>query len=542
MIRRALSVFCLAALPALAQAATADDLSATSAIEAVLVFPESAEITRVGEIAIPAGDHRVLVAGLPRSVNSDSLRVRFGDEAIIVGAVEATEAFPAGGGPEQAQGLRDRLQELKDQVQAVDDRIATAELQLQFLASQASPAGRDSDPLGPQEWAAALRAIDVGAQAARQSMLAARQERRSLDRALAQVQLELDRWDDDLALRTDVAIALTAEAAVATAFVVEYQVEEAGWGALYEARLDSDAPSLALDRKIQVFQNSGEDWLGVRLSVTTAPRSDQLSAPHVGPQYLSLRAPAPPAPSPPPAPRAAAEATAFGQDDGAERILVTGSRIQLVDVVDAAFASAYAVGGLVDVASDATPRTFTVGQELLEPELVIRTAPRLSLDAFVTAKVTYEGDGPLPAGPLRLYRDGAYLREDYLGTLIPGEEVEIGFGVDESVLITWVDEGGLSSDVGIIGRSTEIQEDHRFEALNRHDRAFTVEIVDRRPIAQDDDITVRVSAESTAPAETGFMDEPGVVVWRRELAPGEALAVRNAYAIVHPSSRILIRR
>jgi hypothetical protein len=33
-----------------------------------------------------------------------------------------------------------------------------------------------------------------------------------------------------------------------------------------------------------------------------------------------------------------------------------------------------------------------------------------------------------------------------------------------------------------------------------------------------------------------------VLLWRKELAPDAALAVRNAYSIVHPTNQILVER
>ncbi len=530
--------------------ASADDLVASSEIESVLVFPSSADITRTGEISIPEGEHRVILRGLPENLDTNSLRIRFGDEAVIVGSVEAASAFPEGGGPEGAQALRDQLQDVQDEIQALDDRIGVAELQYQFLQSQAGAAMKP-DPAGggaafdPETWSAALSAISSGGQEARQTALAARQERRDLERQAEELMLELDRLDDDLAMRTDVTVALTAERAVTTALLLQYQVYNTGWSALYDARLDSEAASLSLERKIRVYQDTGEDWSRVSLAVTTAPPTNQLSAPDVYSQYLSLMDPAPPAPRDGYAVGAAAPAPAgayYSEDVSAQEIMVTGSRVQRFETVNAAFASTYSVAGLVDVLSDGLPRTFTVGEEDIAVDLVIRTAPRTSLDAFVTAKLTYEGGGPLPPGSLRLYRDGAYLREDRLDTLVPGEEIELGFGVDQQIVVTWVDEGGKESETGIVGRNTSIAEDHRFSALNRHTTPFTVEIVDRRPISQDDDVQVRVSPEATPPDEEGFDDAPGVVVWRSTLEPDETLAVRNAFTIVHPTNKILLGR
>ena len=55
----------LLVLPALVSGAYAADVKGTSRIDAVIVFPSGAELTRVGKVRLEAGDHVILFADLP---------------------------------------------------------------------------------------------------------------------------------------------------------------------------------------------------------------------------------------------------------------------------------------------------------------------------------------------------------------------------------------------------------------------------------------------------------------------------------------------
>src|SRR5512147_1497210 len=53
----------------------AADVRAPSRIDAVTVYRTSARVTRVARVDLPAGDVRVLIEGLPRELDDDSIRV-----------------------------------------------------------------------------------------------------------------------------------------------------------------------------------------------------------------------------------------------------------------------------------------------------------------------------------------------------------------------------------------------------------------------------------------------------------------------------------
>ena len=81
----------VAILALAAAAAKAEDIEATLRVDAVKVYPRTAAVTRRGQVSIPAGEHRLIVRGLPDPVDLGSLRVSAGSRELRLGGVELDE-------------------------------------------------------------------------------------------------------------------------------------------------------------------------------------------------------------------------------------------------------------------------------------------------------------------------------------------------------------------------------------------------------------------------------------------------------------------
>src|SRR5690349_7456399 len=150
-------VSALAALPA-----RAADVDASSAIDAVTVYPDGASVTRVITLDLPSGDNTLVAKDFPLTLDPSSLRVE--GEAGTKLAIGAIDARP----PRQVAPVNlpeiDRCTEaLRDQRADLDGAISAAEARRKFAErfAQASPAGLgdkgEARPL--DEWRAAFAAV-----------------------------------------------------------------------------------------------------------------------------------------------------------------------------------------------------------------------------------------------------------------------------------------------------------------------------------------------------------------------------------------------
>ena len=128
-----------------AQATQAADLAATLTIDQVTVYPQTAAVVRRGEVAVPAGSHRLIIRGLPDPVDPGSLRISAASRAVRLGGIEIEKIVATEFVSEAERALRRKLTELVDRRAEIHDEVPTAEQQLKLIDAVASaPVDRDA--------------------------------------------------------------------------------------------------------------------------------------------------------------------------------------------------------------------------------------------------------------------------------------------------------------------------------------------------------------------------------------------------------------
>src|ERR1700722_8767308 len=265
--------------------AQAAELDATSAVDAVTVYPDGASVTRVITVDLPAGDHTLVAPDFPLALDPSSLRVEGeADSKFAIGAIDTRQPPPA---PVNLPKLDQRIEALKDQRADLQGTIAAATARRKFAErfAQASPAGiGDKGEARPiAEWRDAFAAVAEEVPTADAAIRDAERKQRDIDREIAR--LETDRAAKPPS-KLEVRIDLAATAATKATLRVTYTVRNARWVPLYDARLDTGArdrkPALELVRRAEITQTTGEDWPNVALAVSTVRTARGGSAPELG--------------------------------------------------------------------------------------------------------------------------------------------------------------------------------------------------------------------------------------------------------------------
>ena len=137
-------------------------MNATSAIDAVTVYPDGASVTRVIALDLPAGDNTAVLKDFPLTLDPSSLRVEGEAGAkLTIGAIDARP--PRAAPPVNLPELDKRIEALKDERANLQGAIAAAIARRKFAErfAEASPAGiGDKGEARPiAEWRAAFAAV-----------------------------------------------------------------------------------------------------------------------------------------------------------------------------------------------------------------------------------------------------------------------------------------------------------------------------------------------------------------------------------------------
>jgi len=278
----------------------AAELDATSAVDAVTVYPDGASITRIIAVDLPAGDNTLVARDFPLGLDASSLRVE-GEAAarIVIGAIDARP--PRAAPPVNLPEIDKRIEALKDERVNLDGAIAAANARRKFAErfAEASPAGLgekgEARPIA--EWRTAFAAVSEEVAAADAAIREAERKQRDIDREIAR--LEQDRAAKPPS-KLEVRIDLAATAPARATLKVTYAVRHARWTPLYDARLDTGTkdrkPALELVRRADITQTTGEDWSNIALAVSTVRMARGGSAPDLNSLIVQYPPAQPPRP------------------------------------------------------------------------------------------------------------------------------------------------------------------------------------------------------------------------------------------------------
>ena len=526
-----------------ASAASAADIETTSAIDAVMVYPDGATVTRTLKVDLPAGDSVVLARDFPLGLDPASLRVEGeGGARIQIGSIDARQPAPQ---PVQSAPEREKkIQALEDNRQALNDRIAAAEARRTFAQRFAtdSPMGLGPDkgarPLA--EWREAFKAIEDEISQADETVRGLQVKRRDLDAELAILKAG-QRTDPPRKL--EVRIDLSTPAATSATFRVSYSVREARWVPLYDARLDTGAKdrkvSLELVRRAEIVQRTGEDWANVSLAVSTVRTARGGSAPNLSPTIVRFPEPmqAPRQQMVLPAPAAAPEMMKreMRQADAVERVEERAAEIET-----GGFQAIFRIPGRVSLGAGEGARSLRIASLTAEPQLLVRSAPVVDNTAYLEASFKQTEEAPLLPGRVSLYRDGTFVGRGQMALSQKDELVKLGFGADEQVKVERVVSRRNEASTGIISTSKTDEREFKITVRNGHTSPLNVTIEEQLPVSETADIQVEMLPSSTPPTQRDVRDQRGVLAWSMDLAAGETRDIKFGWRVKWPNDKSVV--
>src|SRR5262245_31437120 len=544
----------------------AADISATSRIAAVTLSPLGAEVMRVGRVTMERGEHAVLFTDLPAQAVPGSIRVEGrATDTLEIGSVDTrrvsvprTDAAIAA---TERKQIEDAIEKLKDERAVLQAGGEAAQAQKTLITNlaqlPAQPPAPNSAATQP-DWSQLFALIGQRSTEAQKAILEAQIKMRETDRQIADLTGKLTTLAPAQEERTEVKVFVNAGAPLDAELTIRYQVQTASWTPFYDARLSTgtrDEPAkLQLIRRASIQQKTGESWDDVRLALSTARPGAGSAAPVLRPIIVDYM------PDAQPMPRAESnrgmgyattrETTPMDQlnnlnDDERRTVDKTKQAAEVragegrAEIAMQAFQAVYAIAGRVAVPSTGEMKRVQIDDLALDPTLIVRTVPKAEQKAYLYAKLTTARGTPLLPGAVSLFRDATFVGNGRLPLLAPGEEHELGFGVDDMIRVRHAIVEDKRGETGLISTSKTDVRNYRITVKDLHQRPIQLSVLDQIPVAQNDAIKIELQGR-TAPTRRDVEDKRGVLAWDMMLTPDEEKAVEFGYRVSWPGAKRVI--
>ncbi len=526
--------------------AFAERFETVARVTDVTVYPWGAGVTREASLDLPAGAHELVIPGIPPGVDPASLRITA--EGATIGAVGFQQERALPGTPTKSPELtaaEAEVRRLKAELSTRDASVAeitargeAAEDVIDFLMKLA-----ESDGIAAGDIAALSGTVGQQLLQARQTAIRAKTEaeaasegREDLEQALERAEARLEALRGPESERGALLVAVQGAGKPAR-IRISTLTGNASWQPVYDLSLRRKDAALRMDRGLVVRQNTGEDWAGVHLLLSTARPMDQSAPSELQPQFPRLgeneaklysRAPAPMA-------EAAMDAARYEP----EPVVVEES-----SVAGSALAGMVGETVVYDYPSPVTLRDGADALRLpldsheLTPQVVAEAVPRRDDTAYLVADTVNSTGAVILPGDATFYADGAMVGRGALELTAAGDEMKLGFGPLSGITLERRIPDEIEGARGLISKSSERQEVAELHIRNLTGEEWPLRVIDQVPVSTQKDLRIDWSADP-APDQTDPEGKRGLLVWNGKIAAGEARAIRLTTTLRWPEGQVL---
>jgi uncharacterized protein (TIGR02231 family) len=545
-----------------AAAASAPDAPAAGAgellalpITAVTCLEDRAQVERRGTVHLAAGVRRLRIGpvtplAVDRSLRAD-LTAEGPDGAGGPGRVHVVDArvvrayAPAPPEPGvDASELRREVHELEEEIRDAGRQRQRLESRLAVVAQAKADVHRDivqgagAGDADPERWADRLDRVDGEAEPhleelhlLRRRICDLEEELREARRALAATENEPDE------LTAVVEVVVEAERPGPAVLRVTHLVPCALWRPAYRATLAADGESVLLETDAVVWQRTGEDWPGVRLSLSTARPTLAASPPALAEDLLSLRE------------RSAEERRVVEVNLREEEIRTVGEEspgagrapsAELPGLQDGGEVRVLAAPAPATVTCDGRPHRIHLSAFTAECRAERTCAPELSPLVSHVARLVNASGHVLLAGPVDLVRGSGFTGRGELPFAGVGEEFRLSFGSEDTYrLVRHTEESRDTAGLTGINQRTVITRTVRLFVSRldapRGGEPQHVAVRERIPVSEVSAVEIRLRREACRP-EPDEVTPEGIARYDLHLSPGERREVVLVYELTASSS------
>jgi uncharacterized protein (TIGR02231 family) len=518
-----------------------------SEIVAVTVYGDKALVTRSGLISLTGEERELLITPLPVTLETESVRVSgSGTVGVRLLGVSSDRIYTTEPVAEKVAQLTKQIQQLETEKRHLQAQIDALALQSSFIHGLSEKTEEPFAQSLSRKNLSLSETLDflnfIGSQYSEYAIAAGecKTQQQELEKQLQPLRATLQKIQtphpkENLNLIVEVEVTGAGEFELE----ISYVVNQASWKPLYDLRVDSKNNLLHLTYLAEVNQTTGEDWIDVPLTLSTAKLGLGSLPPKLKPWYidtprLSVNDPIavqrsmspPPAmgvllPTPPSAPKAIKEEKEDNFID-AETVVTEVSKQGSVVT--------FKMKNCGHIPTDGTPHKTAIFQADYPCNFNYVGIPRLVSFAYLQANVKNPLDGAiLLPGKANIFRDTIFVGESQLTNIAPGQEFKINLGIDEGLKIER-DLVERQVDKKLMSSQRRVTYAYRLVVTNLLNQSANLKLTEQLPVSKNEQIKVRL-IRSNPQIQLGEM---GILEWNILLAAQEQQELYYQFTVEHP--------
>ena len=341
-------------------------------------------------------------------------------------------------------------------------------------------------------------------------------------------------------------VTIVADAPTTATIGINYFLPDAGWAPTYDLRTESMEKPIQLTYKATVFQNTGNDWKDVRLTLSTANPKQNFDIPVLNPYFVDVYRNQISKKSA----RLSDKSSSFNttttlsapsfngniQTNQQKDVVITSEEAYDYVVMDENLIQAeFEIRLAYSIPSDNKNHFVSILNKELKTNYVHKTIPKLDTKAYLTARITnYEELNLLP-GKANVYFGGTFVGKTFLQTGSTGDTLELSLGQDKNVTV-------MRNKIKDKSKEKVMENDKIYEVAyeiivkNGNAKSIDIEILDQVPLAKNQQVTIQKMELNGARQN----DVTGEIKWRNTIKARENKKNHFSFMVKAPKNMQLV--
>jgi uncharacterized protein (TIGR02231 family) len=321
---------------------------------------------------------------------------------------------------------------------------------------------------------------------------------------------------------------------------ISYLVDKAGWVPNYDIRALTDKKAVEISYKGKIYQNTGQEWNEIKLSVSSYKPNYNTQRPILNPLY-------------------ATEIVYHQQHYGFTQTLSSGNiysaspmsvkenlyKVNELDdhlaepatwsaVTDSPLSVIYELQKSHTIPSRINPQLVFLDSKEVGAEYMYHAVPSISSEVHLLAKVKAWNELNLMGGEAFLFLGDNFIGRTVINSKYTQDELPIALGTDERIIVRRTRMADKSNGNT---KEQEQTENHAYEITYKNNMSFDVvlEILDQIPLS----LTQRIKILDPQYEDAELSESTGALLWTRELAAGKSGKLVFKYQVVHDKSTLV---
>lgn len=521
-----LLVFCIPNLEASQQAQPIK----AGKIQKVRLYTDRAEIFRQTSLQFSTGSSDVVIGPFPNTMITDSIRISPGTgSSVQIGHFSVQKTYQTQFLDDSIQTQEARVDRFRLKLNSIKDELLNLKHQLDYIDNLSGEKERSNVLPGPEYWDSILEF-----KATRGKTKRDRHRKTVVESQTAEKELQVEEKKlADMKVGTKkeaqyIHIHLRSTQSIAGHLDISYQTRNTSWRPAYTLRTNTTQKSVIFEYVGQINQQTGEDWEDVSLELTTSQPSRGTTPPKLRPWVIDY----PPKNFP-----AAGAVHLFEEKSRAlkQRAPRRDSAVAMnTKVIQSGASFTYQVPEKQTITTGTKNYRSLIFSDRFAADLIYTSIPKNVQGVFLKAKTKNASPYQLLPGSIKNFVDGSFAGKSRIKNTAPGQEMEMGLGLDESVKVKRKlikKEGG---EGGIFNQTAKQRYIFEVTLENFKDVSIQVELKDQLPLSYQEEIKVQINQITPEPNNT---DKQNFLTWKIDLAPNEKKTITLDFQVEYPEGK-----